>query len=137
MLVTMSRDPALRVSLQALHASRGTGVLDLRVSPPRDSADPPLYVARDLLPGALAPRPPETRYSKAEWGVDVSGYSVEVVIDNSVSLAQPWDRVLDQGGLDTIEDEKGYALVLVGARPGLGIAEWWHKAAISVVPADP
>jgi hypothetical protein len=137
MLVTLSREASLRLSLQALHASRGTGQIDLRVAPPENSVDLPLYVARDLLQGVIAPRPPESSYSKVQYGVELSGFAIEVVIDGSTRLAEPWDLVIGRSGLDKLEDSGNYALVLLGARPGLGIAEWWNKAAITLVPADP
>ena len=137
MLVTMSRQASLRLSLQALHASRGSGELDLRVAPPEGSVDLPLYVARDLLQGVIAPRPPMGEYSAVELGVEASGHNVELVSDSSTRLAEPWDRVLGRSSLDTLENEQNYVLVVVGARPGLGVAQWWNKAAVTIVPAEP
>ena len=55
----------------------------------------------------------------------------------STLLGEPWDLVLGRSSLDTLENQQNYVLVLVGARPGLGISEWWNKAAITVVPAEP
>lgn len=137
MLVTMSRDTGLGVGLQALHASRGTGELDVRVAPPEGSVDLPLYVARDLVQGVIAPRPPDTTRSRVLYGVPSSGYTLQILIDGSARLSESWDAVMARGGLDDLVNENNYTLVLVGARPGLGIAEWWNKAAIAAIPADP
>lgn len=135
-LVTLSRESSLRLGLQAVHASRALGEIDVRVAALNDGADPPVVIARDVLEGVIAPRPPLLDGSRVDYHVDYD-VDVEVVSDSSVVLAEPWQLVLRHGDLEDVEDGKNYAFVVIGARPGLGVAEWWNKAAISIVPSDP
>ncbi|HEV8244363.1 MAG TPA: hypothetical protein VGP93_01210, partial [Polyangiaceae bacterium] len=135
-LVSMSRETALQLGLQALHASRAAGEIDVRVLPPDMGVDP-ITIASDLSEGEIAPRPALSEHSRFEWGIGSSGFEVQLMSSGTVQLAEPWDLVLAHGELDDAEDGQNYVLLALGPEPGIGLAKWWNKSVISIVPSDP
>ncbi len=136
-VVSMSRDSTLNLGLQGLHASRASGQLDLRVLPANVGVDPPLPIANDLVEGLLAPRPPQTKYSRFEVGVDDSGFMLELTSGGVSVLSEPWHAALERGDLDDALQGENYVIVFVGPEAGLGLANWWNTPALTIVKSDP
>ncbi len=136
-LVSMSRETTLRLGLQGVHASRASGQLDLRVTPPDTGVDSPFVVAPDLVEGVIAPRPAETTYFRSELGVGDSAFNLELVSDGSAVLSEPWAVVLNRGDLDDAVDGENYVIVALGPKAGLGLTKWWNAPALTIVKSDP
>jgi len=137
--LAMSRltDPA-HVSLQAVHASLGMQMVDIRVTPGFDGA-PEQQLGSSLSTGAIGPKPPLDVLKAADYGnlgqVKLKTYNPGDTLQTStVSFA----AVLPQSTIEEADfvDGRGFVVVAVGSFPGL-VGSWWNALTFTMVRADP
>ena len=138
-LVTLSRITGFgKLVFQALHASLASPTLAVSSSPPDTAVQATIPIVYDLHRGALSPRIPAAILTLFDSGVNSPGWSVQASYEGTVLVSELWPDVLDRAGLETLEENRGYTLVVVGPRGSLGANNgFWNEAAIGVVDNDP
>jgi hypothetical protein len=139
-LVALSRQVADgKLGLQVVNASRAASSVDLRSTPPESGPGGVVTIATKVLPGAIRPKQPSFAQPVAGYGVPLDAASLEVLYAGSsvASLIVPWSTARAQGALDPLADGKGYTLVLIGPRPGVGAGSWWNASTLTLVANDP
>lgn len=128
-----------RVSLQAVHAAPAMPVTDVRVTPGLDGVMP-VQVAPSLSSGAIGPFPPFHGLARADYGV-IGEMDVHTFAPNGpvATATVPFAQALTQGGMNQADilDGHGYALVAVGALPGVAAGPFWHALTFVLVKSDP
>lgn len=136
-LVSMSRlgSPG-NLGLQVVHASAATGEVSVRTLPPPSRSDPPIAVAKVSL-GQIAPGAARADHSRVVWGAGLADWGLEVVQGTSRVHSETWQRILDLGGIEQVEDGKNYTIVLIGPRLGSSTSDAWNPSTITIVRSDP
>jgi hypothetical protein len=138
-LVTLSRITGFgKLVFQALHASLASPTLAVSSAPPDTTLQATVPIVYDLHRGALSPRIPSAILSIFDSGVNAPGWTVQASNEGTVLVSELWPDVLERAGLDALEEDRGYTLVVVGPRGDLGANNgFWNEAAIGVVDNDP
>lgn len=135
-VVKLSRDVSFPgVALQAVQASLGTELVDIRVA--GGEGDVSIAFANELTYGAIAPRPPEQRFGPAELGTMSGRHGVQALRDGVVHLQESWSTLFDRSGIEELESGRGYSLVLVGPSSDTRKLGFWQRPAFALVVNDP
>ncbi|NRA36033.1 MAG: hypothetical protein HRU17_22150 [Polyangiaceae bacterium] len=138
MVVSLSRPRSeSKVGLQLFNASVATsqgGIVSRRIT---ESAVIDKEIARNVVPGAIAPLSDLPIVSASGYFADEPASSLEVMLGSSGanSLSVAWSVALSQAGLGAIEDGENYVLVLMGPRPGFSAERWWNGSAVRLLRA--
>jgi hypothetical protein len=139
--VAMGTDTAANaVGLQVVHAAQGMFfAADFRFTPGFEAAAE-VPVANALSLGGIAPSPPFFALANGDLGqpaeaVMITYYPNDIYATSIVSLSS----MLANGSLSIgdLDDGKSFALVAVGAYPGIPSGPWWKALTYAVVPTDP
>lgn len=129
---------AERVGFQVVHASLGSDAVDVRSVPPENSGYSTIWIAGNVVSGAVAPRPPNLTYPSHAYGVPLAESVLDLTSPASGGQEQiPWAEVVPATGKLEIADGASFALVLLGPRLGTPAGTWWHPSAIALIPTDP
>jgi len=128
------------VGLQVVHAAAGMFfAADFRFTPGFDGAAE-VPVANALSLGGIAPSPPFFALGSADLGqpgqaMMITYYPNDIYATSIVTLS----AMLANGNLSAtdLDDGKTFALVAVGAYPGIPSGPWWKALTYAVVPTDP
>jgi|SRR6478735_680886 len=136
-LVSLSRQvSAEHVALQAVHASLANEQLELRSRPPFPSMSSGVEIGSVFL-GQVAPRPASSSSTVFDLG-SARRYSVSVESDGNLLFSQAWPEVLAQGGLEELENGRGYALIFNGPRADLkAVPKLWNAATLTAIAVEP
>lgn len=139
--VAMGTDTAANaVGLQVVHAAQGMFfAADFRFTPGFDGAAE-VPIANALSLGGIAPSPPFFAFANGDLGqpaeaVMITYYPNDIYATSIVPLSS----MLANAGLTVgdLDDGKTFALVAVGAYPGIPSGPWWKALTYAVVPTDP
>jgi hypothetical protein len=135
-LVVLSRKTASNgVAFQALHAAHGAPERGVRVKP-QDGLLPVISIADGMAEGTLRPREPRLDLGLDDYGIGLSGWTVEVNASGTPLFEEPWSALSERGGIAELENGRGYTVVLIGPPDG-GADKWWNRAALTVIDNDP
>jgi len=136
-LVSLSRLVAAdHVGMQVVQASIANGSVDVRSRPPTPPSDTGIVIA-SVRAGQVAPRPASVLNSVFDLGV-ARKYKLEVLSQGTSLFEQSWSQALSLGGLDELEDGKGYALVLSGPSGGSeAVPDLWNGPVLTAVAVSP
>jgi hypothetical protein len=127
-----------RLGLQVLHASVASESVGVR-SLPVEASLPAIQIASGVLPGAIAPRPPNLAHGSVSFGTPIGDSTLEIAGAEGTAFAVgfSWATAISLGGLASLKDGQTYALILLGPRPIVGQTSWWNPPAVTLVPSDP
>jgi hypothetical protein len=135
-LVVLSRKTAPRaIAFQALHAVHGASERGVQVNPQGDVL-PVISIAGGINEGTLLPREPRVDLGTDDYGIGLSGWTVESIASGMAPRNEPWSDIIERGGLEELESGRGYTLVLIGP-PDADAGKWWNAPALTVVDNDP
>jgi hypothetical protein len=135
-LAVLSRKTARNaIVFQALHAVHGASERGVRVNP-QDDVLPVITIADNINEGTLLPRDPRSDLGTDDYGIGLSGWTVDSIASGMAPLSEPWSDIIERGGFEELEDGRGYTIVLIGP-PDAGAGKWWNAPALTVVDNDP
>jgi hypothetical protein len=136
-VVKLSRDLRFdKVGLQAVHASRATGSLDVRASGEMGAVS--LVFASSVSYGSIEPRPADTRFTPFELGVANFNYGLQAVDERGeVAYQAAWSDILASSGIDEVVAARTYTAIFLGPDPLLLKEGWWNRSAFAIVDNDP
>jgi hypothetical protein len=136
-LVKISRRTSFgKLGLQVVHASIGTGIVDVNSAPAPEMTDSIFTLASQLRYGVILPRSPRLDVSAAGIGAARDDWRVRAVAGGSELYTENWRVIAERSGL-TIEDGRTYALVLLGPWLGLGLEGFWNVPRAMLYSTDP
>ena len=96
-------------------------------------------IVEDVLPGAIAPRPPNLEYPARQYGAPLEAATIEVIEHGSSTVrhSQSWESALHGSGLPTATDGRNYTLIVMGPSLNLPAGSWHNSVNITVVDSDP
>jgi hypothetical protein len=128
-----------KVALSVVHASAAMATVDVRLLGGYEGAMP-VPLATSLSAGAVAPFPPLSALGLVELGtldkVAVQTFPAGGPMPSSTVALK---EVFSQSPVAAADmaDGQGYALVAVGAQPGLAAGAFWHALTYTLVRVDP
>ena len=136
-LVVLSRKVGIStVGIQALHASRAIGTVNIRSKPPDSAVEPWAYIADSMTEGMLRPREPRLDLAPAGYGIGTRIWRVQALVDGNAVVSDSWPTILRRAGLGDPEVFRTYTLVLMG--PSSDIDEpLWNPPGFTIVDNDP
>lgn len=136
--VILSRKVAAgMLALQALHASRGSENLGVRVAPPPDAIESYVTLVDNFTEGALRPADPRRDLGSTAYGTSARGWNVEATLNGTTVWSESWSAIEKRSRVTTLEDGRGYTLVVLGPSYRVDDAGFWNPAAFALVDNDP
>jgi len=137
-LVILGRQVAAgMLALQALHASRGSSDLGVRVAPPADSVQSYMTIVDNFTEGALRPVDPRRDSPNTAYGTAEPGFSVEATSNGNAVYSEPWEAIQKRSGVRTLENGRGYTLIALGPSYRVEDAGFWNPPAFGLIDNDP
>jgi hypothetical protein len=137
---SMSRTTAaFTVSLQVVDASPAMPPSDVKLAPGFDGAME-ATLASSITLGQVAPNPPFSLLARAELGpLDQVKLRTYLPASAFQTSEVPLPDVLAHGDVTAaqIVDAKGFALIALGAYPGVAAGPFWHAFTYTLVEAYP
>jgi len=124
------------LALQALHASRGSGSLGVRASPPKDAVQPSQTIADNFTEGALRPTDPKRDVAAEAYGTQQRLWTVDITVNQSPVYSETWRTIQARAGIDALEDGRGYTLIVLGPAYSVDVKGWWNQPALGLVDND-
>jgi hypothetical protein len=136
-LVSLSRRlDFAHVGLQFVHASLATSPLSVSSHPPFPSQDSGPLLASNVSLGQTAPHSALLTDTASDLG-SARLYRVQVTPQDSPPASFDWVDVLTGAGLSTLENGRGYTLVLVGPRADHDAATpLWNPSRVTLLPGS-
>ncbi|HET9959520.1 MAG TPA: hypothetical protein VFQ61_33745 [Polyangiaceae bacterium] len=135
--VTLSRAASpVRLGLQVVHASRANGTVQVWLASD-DPSKPWLRAAHAASYGTIEPRPANTSYSAAEYGIEDASYHLQVQQDSAVLFEDTWEDVLTRVDAERPLNGQNYTLVLIGPDFTLRSRGFWNPPRVTWVVNDP
>ena len=136
--VILSRKAAAgMLALQALHASRGSENLGVRVAPPPDAVESYVTLVDNFTEGALRPADPRRDLANTAYGTSARGWNVEATLNGNTTFAESWSAIEKRSGVTTLENGRGYTLIVLGPSYRVDDAGWWNPQAFGLIDNDP
>jgi hypothetical protein len=125
------------LAMQALHASRGSPSLGVRVAPPADSLQSYVTLVDNFSEGALRPAEPRRDLPNTAYGTAAPDWSVQATLNGIEGFSEPWSAVQKRSGVKTLENGRGYTLVVLGPSYTVEERGWWNPLAFGLIDNDP
>jgi hypothetical protein len=137
-LVVLSRSSSPSTfGFQTLHASVASGELAVSIAPPPSSLLTTVTLSLNMTQGMLRPREPRLDLAPTAYGSGGDDWSVQVTDSSGTPIKEQWSAVLARGGIDELELDHAYTLIVIGPGGGLPKRSWWNAPAVTIIDNAP
>jgi hypothetical protein len=125
------------LALQALHASRGSANLGVRVAPPADAVLSAVTIVDNFTEGALRPLDARRDLANTAYGTADDGWTVQATLNGATVSSETWAAIQKRSGVTPLENGRSYTLIVIGPSYTVDGTAWWNPPAFGLIDNDP